>query len=166
MIGVILAAGVGSRLRQMTNKKPKCLVASAGKPILQYQLDSYKNDGVKEIYIVVGYEGSAVKEYCKHIKDIKIYIVENEIYEDSNNMYSLYLLKDVIKGEQFILNNADLTIEDTLITMMLNDERGDLVAVDTGMFNEESMKVSVNDEKKIVDIAKRITKKRCLWMLH
>ena len=85
--GVILAAGVGSRLRPMTNDKPKCLVTSANKAILQYQLDSYAAAGVSDVYIVVGYEGDAIREYCKHIKDLNIIIVENPIYEDSNNMY-------------------------------------------------------------------------------
>lgn len=56
MIGVILAAGVGSRLRPMTNDKPKCLVTTAGKTILQYQLDTYKEAGIKDLVIVVGYE--------------------------------------------------------------------------------------------------------------
>ena len=72
MIGVILAAGVGSRLRPMTNNKPKCMVTTAGLPILQYQLNAYINAGIKDIIIVVGYEGSAIVEYCKHIKDINI----------------------------------------------------------------------------------------------
>ena len=77
MIGVILAAGVGSRLRPMTNNKPKCLVTTAGKPILQYQIDAYKEAGIDELIIIVGYEGGAIREYCKHIKDIKIQIIEN-----------------------------------------------------------------------------------------
>ncbi|EFA7268345.1 TPA: NTP transferase domain-containing protein, partial [Escherichia coli] len=55
MIGIILAAGVGSRLRPMTNSKPKCLVTVAGKPILDYQLNSYRLAGIKDIFIIVGY---------------------------------------------------------------------------------------------------------------
>ena len=55
MIGVILAAGVGSRLRPMTNDKPKCLVTTAGKTIIQYQIDAYKNAGINELVIVIGY---------------------------------------------------------------------------------------------------------------
>lgn len=157
MIGVILAAGVGSRLRPMTNDKPKCLVTTAGKTILQYQLDTYKEAGIKELVIVVGYEGQAIREYCKHIKDFHITIVENKIYEDTNNMYSFYLAKEHVKGKPFILNNADLSVDSSLVSKMLSDEREDLVAVDAGLFNEESMKVTVSPEGHIIDISKKIT---------
>ncbi|WP_061019356.1 sugar phosphate nucleotidyltransferase [Vibrio splendidus] len=157
MIAVILAAGVGSRLRPMTNDKPKCLVTTAGKTILQYQLDTYKEAGIKELIIVVGYEGQAIKDYCKHIKDFNITIVENTIYEDTNNMYSFYLAKEYVKGKAFILNNADLSVDSSLVSKMLNDNRTDLVAVDAGLFNDESMKVSLNSNNKIVDISKQVT---------
>ncbi|HDX6626374.1 TPA: NTP transferase domain-containing protein, partial [Escherichia coli] len=72
MIGIILAAGVGSRLRPMTNSKPKCLVTVAGKPILDYQLNSYRLAGIKDIFIIVGYEGDKIKKHCKYIKDLNI----------------------------------------------------------------------------------------------
>lgn len=156
MIGVILAAGVGSRLRPMTNDKPKCLVTTAGKPILQYQLDAYKEAGIKELVIVLGYESQAVKEYLKHNKDFKIRIIDNEIYEDTNNMYSLYLAKEFVEGKPFILNNADLSVESSLVASMLKDEREDLVAVDVGSFNDESMKVTTNDKGLITNISKQI----------
>ncbi|MBU2933893.1 sugar phosphate nucleotidyltransferase [Vibrio cyclitrophicus] len=157
MIAVILAAGVGSRLRPMTNDKPKCLVTTAGKTILQYQLDTYKEAGIKELVIVVGYEGQAIKDYCKHIKDFNITIVENTIYEDTNNMYSFYLAKEYVKGKAFILNNADLSVDSSLVSKMLSDSRSDLVAVDAGLFNDESMKVSLNSDNKIIDISKQVS---------
>ena len=156
MIGLILAAGVGSRLRPMTNTKPKCLVRTAGKAILQYQLDSYKKAGITDIFIVVGYEGEAIRQYCKHIKDMNITIVENVDYETTNNMYSLYLLKDIAKGNPFILNNADLSVDVDIVKTLLEFPNANAVAVDTSLFNDESMKVVVQDEV-IVDISKKIT---------
>lgn len=161
MIGVILAAGVGSRLRPMTNNKPKCLVTTAGKPILQYQLDAYKNAGITDI-IIVGYEGDAIRNYCKYIKELNITIIENNEYEDSNNMYSLYLAKDYIKGNSFILNNADLAVEDNLVTDMMASQEENIVAVDFSTFNEESMKVTCNSDGLIVNISKQITKEDTL----
>lgn len=162
MIGVILAAGVGSRLRPMTNDKPKCLVTTAGKSILQYQLDAYKEGGIKELVVVVGYEGQAVKEYLKHNKDFKIKIIDNDIYEDTNNMYSFYLTKEYVKGKAFILNNADLSVESSLIANMLADERKDLVAVDVGLFNDESMKVTIDEVGNISDISKQVKKENAV----
>ncbi|HEO9720290.1 HAD-IIA family hydrolase [Morganella morganii] len=162
MIGVILAAGVGSRLRPMTNNKPKCLVTTAGKPILQYQLDAYKNAGITDIIIIVGYEGDAIRNYCKYIKDLNIKIIENSEYEDSNNMYSLYLARDFIKGKPFILNNADLAVENNLILDMVSSSEKDIVAVDFSTYNEESMKVTCNDEGMIINISKQINKNETL----
>lgn len=156
MIGVILAAGVGSRLRPMTNNKPKCLVSVAGVPILDYQLNAYRKAGIKDVYIIVGYEGSKIKEHCKYIKDLNIKIINNEEYEETNNMYSLFLVKEYVYDKPFILNNADLAIHDDIIKMMVECNNDNLVAVDVGLFNDESMKVSVTDKKNISNIAKNI----------
>ncbi|MFN1620008.1 HAD-IIA family hydrolase [Vibrio rotiferianus] len=156
MIGVILAAGVGSRLRPMTNNKPKCLVTTAGKAILDYQLEAYKNAGIKKIVVVVGYEGDAIKEHLKYNQDFDILIVDNDIYEDTNNMYSLYLTREIVRGEPFILNNADLSVDSGIIKKLLEDERENLVAIDTSIFNDESMKVTVNEDGYIIDISKAI----------
>ena len=76
-VGVILAAGIGSRLRPITESLPKCMVKTAGKPLLEYQFDAYRNAGITELVVVVGYEGQAIRNYCKHIKDLSITIIEN-----------------------------------------------------------------------------------------
>jgi HAD superfamily hydrolase (TIGR01450 family) len=156
MIGIILAAGVGSRLRPMTNTKPKCLVTTAGKPILQYQIDAYKEAGIGELLIIVGYEGGAIREFCKHIKDIKINIIENPDYEMTNNMYSLYLAKKHLADRNFILNNADLSIDSSIVKKLLEHESENAIVVDTSIFNVESMKISLNNNGYISDIAKNI----------
>lgn len=156
MIGVILAAGVGSRLRPMTNNKPKCLVTTAGKAILQYQIDAYREAGIDQLVIIVGYEGNAIRQYCKHIKDIKITILENSDYEITNNMYSLYLAKNHVEGSPFILNNADLSIDSRIVRMLIQHDSQNAIAVDTSLFNEESMKITVREDGSISDISKKI----------
>lgn len=156
MIGIILAAGIGSRLRPMTNDKPKCLVKSAGKPLLEYQLDAYQEAGIKEILIIIGYEGKAIKEYCKHIKGLTIKFIENCHYEDTNNMYSLYLAKKYAAGKSFILNNADLCIDKGIVSKLANFNSENAIAIDTSLYNEESMKVSLSATGQINDISKAI----------
>ncbi|OWO83349.1 hypothetical protein B5C26_07035 [Photorhabdus luminescens] len=162
MLGIILAAGVGSRLRPMTNSKPKCLVTTAGKTILQYQLDAYRKADIKDIIIIVGYEGNKIVEYCKHIKDLNISIIHNEIYEDSNNMYSFYLAKGEAYGRSFILNNADLSIDNNIICDLVKSNKENLIAVDVGLYNDESMKISVNEDGFIKNIAKNLNKDESL----
>ncbi len=161
-VGIILAAGVGSRLRPMTNSIPKCMVKTAGKPILEYQIDAYRVAGIRELVIVVGYEGQAIKNYCKHIKDIKISIIENSEYENSNNMYSFYLASKFIEGRPFILNNADLAIESSIVKKLLDSDDESSVAIDSSQFLDESMKVSINQDGFISDISKKINKKNSI----
>ncbi len=155
-VGVILAAGIGSRLRPMTNHKPKCLVKSAGKPILQYQIDAYIQAGVREIVILVGYEGRAIADYCKHIRDVSIRIVENAEYETTNNMYSLHLVRGYVRGRGFILNNADLVVDPSLVRRLLQCPGDDAVAVDTTTYIDESMKVALGADGYIRDISKAV----------
>lgn len=156
LVGVILAAGVGSRLRPLTSQKPKCLVTVAGKAILQYQLDAYVQAGIKDVYIVSGYEANALVEYCKHIKNINIHIIENRDFEITNNMYSLSLVKDLVAGRPFILNNADLVIEPHLIASMVEAVGEDLIATDVADYNDESMKISVSVDGFVTGISKSI----------
>lgn len=156
MLALILAAGVGSRLRPLTRAKPKCLVTTAGKPLLQYQIDAYRAAGIRELVIVVGYEGQAVREYCKRQRGLDITIVDNEDYESTNNMYSLYLAREHLAGRPFVLNNADLAIDPAIVARLLAHEATDAIAVDTGVYNDESMKISVGAGGLVCDISKQI----------
>ena len=162
MIGVILAAGIGSRLRPMTNHKPKCMVRCAGKPLLQYQIDAYAAAGIREIYVLVGYEAQAIVDYCKHLKYVKVHIIENTEYETTNNMYSLHLLREHLHGKPFILNNADLAVDRALVRRLVEFPAADAVAVDTSVYLDESMKVTVDADGHIRDIAKTIGRETAL----
>lgn len=156
MKGVILAAGLGSRLHPLTEDKPKCLVEVAGKKILDYQLDAYRHAKIKDIIIIVGYKGYLIDEYCRYIRDLNIEIIYNDDYENTNNMYSLYLAKSKIYSHSFILNNADLVIDTDIVKNLVSSSYNDLVAVDVGLYNHESMKISCNAEGNISDISKTI----------
>lgn len=157
MIGIILAAGIGSRLRPMTNDKPKCLVKTAGKEILQYQIDAYVEAGIKQLIIIAGYEKESIYKFCRHIKNIKITIIDNDVYELSNNMYSFYLARELLKGQSFILNNGDVAIQTHFLKAFINDPRENLIAVDYQQFNDEAMKVSVGETGLLMDISKQIS---------
>ena len=158
MKGVVLAAGVGSRLRPLTSNKPKCLVEVNGKPLLDYQLDAYRAAGIGEVVIVTGYEAAAIENHVRHIDDLTIRLVENVDFESTNNMYSLYLCRDLLRDTPFVLNNADLAVDDDIVARLVQDPRGDLIAVDSGQFDEESMKITLTEDgERVTDIAKTIT---------
>jgi HAD superfamily hydrolase (TIGR01450 family) len=156
MKAVILAAGVGSRLRPITSNKPKCLVRVVGRPILDYQIKAYASAGVKDILIVVGYQAQKVREYCKHIKDVNIKIIENTAYETTENMYSLYLAMNQVGQQSFILSNGDVVFDAEIAYRLINSECGDVIVVDVGAYSAESMKVTVDEYGYINDISKKI----------
>lgn len=157
MKAVILAAGIGSRLRPITNYKPKCLVKVAGKPILEYQLMAYAKAGVEQIIIIAGYKSDTIREYCRKIDYCNVKIIENTQYISTNNMYSLYLAREEIAGKPFILSNGDVAVVSKMVVGLVQNEAIDLIATEIGSYNEESMKVTINTYGCINDISKTIS---------
>ncbi len=159
MVAVILAAGVGSRLRPLTINKPKCLVKIAGRSILDYQIRAFVSAGIKEIIVIIGYESEKVQRYCKKIKDIRIKLIRTPDYENTNNMYSLYLAKDDLIGESFILANGDVVFGSKIVYKMVHSPFRDLIVCDRSVYNKESMKIKIVKGGYISSIRKTITKK-------
>lgn len=160
MKAVILAAGVGSRLRPITSNKPKCMIKVAGRPILDYQIRAYASAGIRDIVIVAGYEAVRVKEFCKHIKDVNIKIIDNPDYESTNNMYSLYLAARAVEGEEFILSNGDVVFDARIAHEVVSSPESDFIVADKGSWSEESMKITLSPSGCIDDISKKIGAKR------
>ena len=141
---IILAAGMGSRLKAMTKNKPKCLVKVRGKPILGYQIDSYLKAGMDKIIIVAGHKAEDITKFIEQTYkgNKKIQIIHNDIYNKSNNMYSLWLCKkDIESSNNTIVSNADVVFDSSIIKKLASKE-GSYVVVDPDAFNEESMKIT------------------------
>lgn len=160
---IILSAGKGSRLSPLTDQKPKCLVKVGKKPILQHQIDLFlEEERIEEIIIVVGYKSDMVRDFIEdrynELKKIKI--IENEIYDKTNNMYSLNLALDYFDSE-FLLINGDVLLEREIADGFLAFQSEDAIAVDVGSYNEESMKV-IEKEGVLVDISKKIKQEEAL----
>ena len=115
MQAVILAAGQGTRLRPLTDHRPKCLVEVQGKPILQYQLEALCDAGLRECVIVIGYRAAQVRNFFgTRFRDLSIRYVENEVFDRTNNIYSLWLARREIT-EDLLLLEGDLIFEPELL---------------------------------------------------
>lgn len=160
MKAVILAAGKGTRLRPITDFKPKCLVNVAGKPIIEHQVSSLYKAGVKEILIVTGYRSEDVELYVEELKQnykgVNIEILNNRNYVETNNMYSLFLASSFWRGESFCLLNGDVAIGEEVANTLIQNAKENLIAVDVGNFDDEAMKVTLATDQKINDISKDI----------
>lgn len=155
MKAVILAAGLGSRLRPITNEVPKCMVPVNGIRIIDKQIDNLLSNGVTEIYVVDGYKAEVLAD---HLKDIypQVCIVSNPRYEETNNMYSLYLTSHYVKGKEFLLMNSDVYYDASVIKGMIEGENQSKIACDRSGYLEESMKITLEGER-INHISKKIT---------
>lgn len=159
MKAIILAAGVGSRLTEITSFKPKCLTRVSGKPLLQYLIEQYINAGLNEndIYVVAGYKYDMIELFISETFP-HVNILNNVDYTSTNNMYSLYLalrLGAFSDSHSVLINNGDCIYDKDLIRGFATSGRTDLIAVDVGAFEEESMKVKTEDGA-ITNISKDI----------
>lgn len=155
MKALILAAGLGSRLAPITDSIPKSLVPVNGKPILIKQIENLLDNHIEDITIVSGYKAK-VLEKAVYNKYPKINIIVNKDYATTNNMYSAYLgLKSIGLDDDFLMMNADVFFDSSVLKSLLSFAGKDAIVVDIGRYIEESMKV-VEHNGKLIKISKQI----------
>lgn len=157
MKALILAAGLGTRLAPITDNYPKCMTEIVdGKTIIAQQINNLLSCNIKDIVVITGYKSEVLSEYLKDLyKDI--HIIENKDYKVTNNMYSAYLSKDYIANSDFIMMNADVFFDLSVLQSLLNDVSQNAIITDIGTWMEESMKV-IEHNGKLVDISKTISR--------
>ncbi|MDS0283043.1 HAD-IIA family hydrolase [Haloarcula onubensis] len=159
MYGVILAAGIGSRLRPLTLGRPKSCVSVAGTPILEQQLEAYDAAGVEDVFVVAGYLADDVVERCRAVaetSDVDVTVVTNDLYANTDNLYSLSLLEDALAGVPFILTNGDVVFDEAVLRALHLEADGSAIACDTSAFSDEAMKITVDADGTVDHIAKDI----------
>lgn len=131
MQGLILAAGMGKRLKELTSDNTKCMVKVNGVTLIERMLGQLDKLNLSRVVIVVGYKKEKLIDYIKtlHIKT-PICFVENPIYDRTNNIYSLALAKEYLVQEDTILLESDLIFEDSILENLVVDSRKTLALVD------------------------------------
>ncbi len=155
MKALILAAGLGTRLAPITNEVPKSLVPVNGKPILFKQIENLHENNIFDITIISGYKAD-VLEKAVHERWSDIKIIESVDYATTNNMYSAYLGINTIGIDNFLMMNADVFFDASVIKTLAECEAANAIVTDIGNYNEESMKV-IQNEGRIVEISKTIS---------
>lgn len=154
MKALILAAGLGSRLAPITNDRPKTLVPVNGKPIIFKQIENLHENGITDITIVSGYKAD-ILERAVHELYPEIVFIENIDYTTTNNMYSAFIARNVIGNNDFLMMNADVFYDSSVLKALLLFKAPNAIVTDIGMFIEESMKV-VQKNGRLVEISKTI----------
>lgn len=155
MKAVLLAAGLGTRLRPITNGVPKCMVPVNGMPIIEKQILNLVENGVKDIYVVAGYKREVLKAFLNE-KYPFVHVIENEVYDTTNNMFSLYMTMEFVRGAEFLLMNSDVFHDANIESGLINSKETNMVACEYGRYIEESMKITVENGV-IQHISKQIT---------
>lgn len=149
MQAIILAAGMGKRLKELTQDNTKCMVKVNGVSLIERMLSQIDKRNLSRIVIVVGYEREKLKDYIATLDvNTPIEYVDNPIYDKTNNIYSLALAKDFLAEEDTLLFESDLIFEDSVIDELLNDSRETLALVDKyeSWMDGTCVKISENDD--------------------
>ena len=131
MQAIILAAGMGKRLKELTSEATKCMVKVNGVAMIDRMMGHLDKLGLSRIVVVVGYEGKKLMDYIDALGvSTPIVYVDNNVYNKTNNIYSLYLAKDYLVQEDTILLESDLVFEEAVLHRLINHPYPSLVLVD------------------------------------
>ena len=131
MQGIILAAGMGSRLKKYTRNTPKCMVEVSGITLIERALRQLDKLELNRIIIVTGYSSEILVAFINGLEiDTPIEFINNDIYNKTNNIYSLYLAKDFLESDDTLLLESDLIFEDGILEKIINDKKESIALVD------------------------------------
>lgn len=131
MQAVILAAGMGKRLKDLTRNNTKCMVEVNHVTLIDRMLHQLEKLHLSRIVIVVGYQGQKLIDYIQSLGiGTPISYISNPVYDKTNNIYSLMLAKEYLMKEDTILLESDLIFEDSVLQTLMEDPRETLALVD------------------------------------
>ncbi len=152
MQAIILAAGMGRRLGEFTSDNTKCMLEVNGIRLIDRMIGQLSKLNLSRIVIVIGYEGQKLKNYLtKNYPAYPIEFVENDVYDKTNNIYSLWLARGFMAEYDTILLESDLIYEDSILEAAVKstDENVALVAkYETWM---DGTMVRIDDDRNIVN---------------
>lgn len=131
MQAIILAAGMGKRLGELTKDNTKCMVEVGGVKLIERALQILDKKNLSQIILVVGYQYENLMTFVDSLSlQTPVNYIVNDVYYKTNNIFSLSLAKEQMMQEDTLLLESDLIFEEKLIDMLIEDERDTLALVD------------------------------------
>ena len=155
MKAIILAAGVASRLRPLTDNLPKCLLKIGEKSLLERTIENLLASGLDDIVMVTGFLESVIRRFmAERFPGLAVTYIHNERYETTNNIYSLWLAREAVAGHDIMLMDSDILFEGPIIDALLSSPYDDCLALTRHDLGEEEIKVIVDGDNRITEISK------------
>lgn len=153
MQAIILAAGMGRRLGKYTQDNTKCMLPVNGVRLIDRMLEQLCQLNLSRLVLVVGYKGRELMDHIGHRYDdrLRIEYAENPVYDKTNNIYSLALVKDKMMEDDTLLIESDLILDDSLFSMILDDPYPNLALVAKYESWMDGTMVRINKENSIVN---------------
>lgn len=155
MKAIILAAGIASRLRPLTDTMPKCLLKIGRRCLLQRAFDGLIANGINEFVVVTGYRHEQIEEFLNlYYPGQKIHFIYNEVFASTNNIYSLWLTRSEADGQEVLLLDSDILFDPQIVARLLVSEKSNVLALNDHPLSEEEIKVTVNEDGDVKEISK------------
>ena len=151
MQAIILAAGMGKRLGDLTKGNTKCMVEVGHETLIVRLLRQLEKQNLSRIVLVVGYKSKELRDYLKNVQlTTPIEYVENTIYDKTNNIYSLYMTKDYLQEDDTLLFESDIIMEDAVIDKLVKNPYPDLALVDKFESWMDGTVVTIDSDNRIL----------------
>jgi len=155
---IILAAGVGSRIRPLTDDCPKTLLTVGGVTILERMLTNIQTCGIDEVVVVLGYLHERVELFVRDtFPDLNVQFVINTRYDATNTGYSLMLAADLVGGSTFVKFDGDVVFDEEILRRLLSGVDENRLCIDRNMqLESEEVKVVLSGETRILRVSKAV----------
>lgn len=155
MKAIILAAGIASRLRPLTDNTPKCLLKIGERSLLQRTFDALIGNGIEEFIVVTGYLHEQIENFLnENYAGVDIKFIHNDVYDSTNNIYSLWLTRKEADGEDVLLLDSDILFSPEIVARLLASPHKDILALNNHPLGEEEIKVIVDERGLVKEISK------------
>lgn len=152
MQAIILAAGMGRRLGEFTANNTKCMLEVNGTRLIDRMLHQLEQLNLSRIIIVIGYEGNNLRNHVlQEFPSLPIIFIENNIYDKTNNIYSLWLAREYMAEKDTLLLESDLIFEDNVLNVAIKSEYDNCALVSKYETWMDGTMVRINDDYDIVN---------------
>ena len=144
---------MGKRLGALTRHNTKCMIEVGGVRLIDRMLQGLSKLNLQRVVIVAGYQGEDLKRHIgqRYADRLHIEYIDNPVYDRTNNIYSLALAKEKMQEDDTLLLESDLIVEDSLLSLILDDPRPNLALVAKYQTWMDGTMVRIDDDCNIVN---------------